>query len=178
MKDSGVSMTLDNDVSGESEDKETQELRYTLKELHKQSPKQVLQVSNTEVATAQNSSGNTAKRSVAILDKPSKTKHQKEDKHAVLETVIPKEMNVDPIGIFNKVTAETESADQISSHEPHRLDSDTHIYSQNSGQESGLGQIYFQESNGSKTLEIYNNAELRKSISTTPAKKGIMKTFS
>ena len=179
VKDSGVSMTLDNDVSGESEDKETKELRHTLKELHKQSPNQALQASSTEVATAQN---NSAESSDILIDKSSKTNDKKEDKHDELGTANQKEMDVNPIGIFKKNTADPvvdiESAGRILSNEQHKLDSETHACLQNTGQESGLGQIYFQESNGSKTLEIYNNAELRKSISITPARKGIMKTSS
>ena len=179
VKDSGVSMTLDNDVSDESEDKETKELRHTLKELHKQSPNQVLQAPSTEITSAQN---NSAERSVILIDRSSKTKNQVEDKHDELRTVNQTEMDVNPIGIFKKITADpvvdTESAGQILSNEQHKLDSETHACLQNTGQESGLGQIYFQESNASKTLEIYNNAELKKSISNTPARKGIMKTSS
>ena len=179
VKDSGVSMTLDNEVSDESDDKETQELRLTLKELHKQSPKQALQASNTEIASAQN---NSAERSVILIDKSSKTKNQEEDKHDGLGTVNQKEMDINRIGIFKKVTVDpgvdTESAGQILSNDQHKFDSKTDACLQNTGQESGLGQIYFQESNGSKTLEIYNNAELKKSISNTPARKGIMKTSS
>ena len=179
VKDSGVSMTLDNDVSDESEDKETKELRHTLKELHKQSPNQALQAPSTGIASAQN---NSAESSDILIDKSSITKNQEEDKHDGLGTVNQKEMDVNPIGIFKKVTVDpvvdTESAGQILSNELHKLDSETHACLQNTGQESGLGQIYFQESNASKTLEIYNNAELRKSISNTPARKGIIKTSS
>ena len=179
MKDSGVSMTLDNDVTDETEDKETQELRHTLKELHKQSPNQALQASNTGIVSTQK---NSAERSVILIDNSSKTKNQEEDKHDELGTVNQTEMDVNPIGIFKKVTTDPvvdiESAGQILSNDQHKLGSETDACLQNTAQESGLGQIYFQESNGSKTLEIYNNAELRKSISNTPARKGIMKTSS
>ena len=194
MKDSGVSMTLDNEFSDESQDTESAALRGVLKDLHKQSPQDKLPKQDLHLSGAEHSAEYHVKRNLVISDETSEKTSQNWDENNASEPNEHIDMKPDGIGIFNETKEDkgikTNKAGisnrldndllQYSIHREMEVDGANPSYSRqrvlNSDPDSDLGQIYFQERNGSKTLEIYNNAVLSKNFPDTSARKGTRKT--
>ena len=185
MKDSGVSMTLDNDLSDEAYDAEAYKLRDALREIHSKPPNRRTDEDGTSFTLAKNSENHMeiVKHDTVKTDKEAEKNIQSS---AIAEMqnneIQDNKVNIHMAGVSDAAVRNNkiDSAHKTNAKTSAEFNRCLHIgiYPQpglvfdekdennslppqmfrTSNRNSNLGLLHHQERNGSRTLEIYNNA--------------------